>query len=283
MSLDARAGLRGRRIWVVGAGGGGIGTSVARELAAVGADVLAIDRDGPALEPTLAPLEAGAGALRGRVVDATERAPMEALFRDEIAAGRPPDGLVDIVGGLARDRFGSIVETTDETFDAVMTLNLRAAWLASQLFARHAIESRRPGRIVQLASIAALQAMPFGAAYAAAKAALLSLMRTQALEWGRHGIRVNAIAAGTIHVPRSPSVDAERDRRVLPLGRRGRPADIAGAALFLLSDLADFVTGQVIAVDGGASIKPSYVDETGLPVFVDDAGMRARLLGADER
>ncbi|MAG31648.1 MAG: short-chain dehydrogenase [Deltaproteobacteria bacterium] len=282
MSLETRLAIRDRVVWVVGAGGGGIGSAVACELAAAGAEVVAIDRDAAALEATLESIHADGNRVHARILDACDRNAMEDLMASERHAGRPPFGLVNIVGGLAADQFGPIVETSDETFDDVLGLNLRAAWLASQIFAREAIAAGSGGSVVQLASIAALEGMPFGAPYSAAKAALISLTRTQALEWGPHGIRVNAIAAGTIHVPRSTSQNPERDRRVLPLGRRGVPADIAGAALFLLSDLSAFVTGQVLAVDGGASAKPSYLDDDGLPVFVEDAALRARLTGATE-
>jgi NAD(P)-dependent dehydrogenase (short-subunit alcohol dehydrogenase family) len=268
---ESMLGLEGGRVWVVGAGGGGIGTVVAAKLARAGASVVAIDRDAEALTP----LDEAAGAVRDRietsVLDAADRDAVEGFGRTEAEAGRWPTGLVHIVGGLMRDRFGRIVDTSDETLEAVFRLNLRSAWLCSQVAARHLIAAGREASFVHLASIAALQGMPFGASYAMA----------QALEWGPHGLRVNTIAAGTISTPRATGSDPERDRRVLPLGRRGRPEDIAGAALFLLSDLAGFVTGQVIAVDGGASIKPSYLGEDGLPVFVEDPVLRARLFGDD--
>jgi NAD(P)-dependent dehydrogenase (short-subunit alcohol dehydrogenase family) len=276
-------GLRDRRIWVVGAGGGGIGTAVAARLAAAGAFVVAIDRDAGALDAIAETAGEARTRIESSVLDAGNRSQVEAFAAREARQDRLPDGLVNIVGGLARDRFGPIVDTSDETLEAVLQLNLRVAWLTSQVFARHSLGTRRSGSIVQLASIAALQGMPFGASYAMAKAALISLTRTQALEWGPHGLRVNAIAAGTIATPRATGTDPERDRRTLPLGRRGRPEDVAGVALFLLSDLAGFVTGQVIAVDGGASIKPSYLGDDGLPVFVDDAELRARLLAEGAR
>ena len=120
--------------------------------------------------------------------------------------------------------------------------------------------------------------MPFGAGYAASKAALLSYTRTMALEWGGYGIRVNAVAPGTIMVPKNQnSQNADRDRRAIPLGRRGTPADVAQAAVFLLSSTSSWITGQTLAVDGGASIKPSYLDDDGLPVFVRDEALRRRL------
>ena len=137
--------------------------------------------------------------------------------------------------------------------------------------------------IVNIASITGFGAMPFGAPYAAAKAAVLSFTRTAAVELGPHGIRVNAVAVGTIRVPQNktgaPPVDTPETKAVLPLGRRGRPEDVAGPVLFLLSDLAAFVTGSVVTADGGASARPGYVDADGLPVFVPEGELRSRLTG----
>lgn len=268
--------LEGQRVWVIGAGGGGIGTAMCRELTAAGADVVAVDRDEAALEPTLAACS-GPGRLIPDVTDALDPEGLAAMAERCRSALGPPTGLVNVVGGLARSRWGSITELPRETFDAVLDLNLRCAWNTSRLFARERIGAGGGGGIVQLTSIAALQGMPFGAVYAAAKAALISLTRTMALEWGSHGIRVNALAAGSIRVPRSDEDEPRRDAAAIPLGRRGTPEDVSGAALFLLSDAAAWVTGQVLVVDGGASILPAYLDEEGLPVFVTDPELRARL------
>jgi NAD(P)-dependent dehydrogenase (short-subunit alcohol dehydrogenase family) len=186
------------------------------------------------------------------------------------------------VGGLHIDQWASTDRLSPETFDAVLALNLRAAFTTSQAVARRLIGAQRPGAIVYIASIAGLSAMPYGAAYAVAKAGLLALARTQAVEWGAYGIRVNAVAGGTVRTPKSESEGASNrpeDVATIPLGRRGTPDEIAGAALFLCSDLATFVTGHALVVDGGASVKPSFVDDENLPVFVRDPTMRARIKG----
>lgn len=273
----ARFALEGRTYWVVGAGGGGIGTAISLALAQEGAHVLAVDRDDTALDATIDGAAELPGRIERRVVDATERDAVETLVAAQTREGVRPAGLVSVVGGLLRDEFARTEHVDDATFDAVLDRNLRPAWLFSQVFAQEAIADGREVAIVHLSSIAALQGMPYGAAYAMAKAALVSLARTQAIEWGPRGVRVNTIAGGTIRTPRSTDTDPELDRRVLPLGRRGTTRDIANAALFLLSDLASWITGEVLAVDGGASIKPSYLDDTGLSAFVQDDAIRARL------
>jgi NAD(P)-dependent dehydrogenase (short-subunit alcohol dehydrogenase family) len=271
--------LDGRGVIVVGAGGGGIGTAIARELAAAGAVVTAVDRDPDALALTEQAVAEVDGACLPRVADAADPEQIRALIESSAAHEAPLKGLVNVVGGLPIDRWQPLIDYSEETLDTLLESNLKIALRSSRAFARKLSEIGSSGSIVQIATIAALQAMPFGAGYAASKAALLSLSRTMALEWGALGIRVNAVSPGTIQVPRNEgSGETDRDRAVIPLGRRGHPKDIAGAVLFLLSDLASWITGQMLAVDGGASIRPGYLDETGLPVFVRNPELRRRLL-----
>ena len=272
-------GLRDRSVVVVGAGGGGIGTAICAALAAVGARVVAVDRDPARLADAERAVAAEGAGCTPEIADAGDREQVAALVARVREAHGSLFGLVNVVGGLPLERWEPLLRYADATLDGLLDTNLRCAFLTSQALARELERQRSGGSIVQIASIAALHGMPYGAGYALAKAALLSLARTMALEWGPLAIRVNCVAPGTIRVPRAQAADdPARDRAVLPLGRRGAPQDIAGAVLYLLSDLSAWVTGQVLAVDGGASVKPAYLDEAGLPVFVSDAALRARLL-----
>lgn len=272
--------LSGRGVVVVGAGGGGIGTAIARLVASEGAFVTAVDRDEAALAQAMAAIEAVGGKGQPCLVDVSSASGARDAMERAARGGAPLHGLVTVVGGMLPSHWASLLDYTEDNLDSLLRSNLKVAFLASQAFARAQASAKRPGSIVQIATISALQGMPFGAGYATAKAGLIALMRTMTLEWGPLGIRVNAVAPGTIQVPRNAgSGELPEDRAVIPMGRRGRPEDIAGAVLFLLSDLAEWISGQVIPVDGGASVRPGYLDETGLPVFVRDPAMRKRLLG----
>jgi NAD(P)-dependent dehydrogenase (short-subunit alcohol dehydrogenase family) len=282
-AIEDRLGLRGRAVVVAGAGGGGIGTAVCRVLAEAGVAVAAIDLGREQLEVAERVVADSGGRIVPLVADLRE--PDQVTRAVDAAAGElgPLHGLVHVAGGL-QNRWGSVLATAPETFDAIVRLNLHAAFLSSQAVARHLAEQATPGSIVHVASIAGLASMPFGAAYGAGKAGMMALMRTEAVEWAARGIRVNAVACGTIRTPRSDehapdTADTDAERDAIPLNRRGLPDDIAGAALFLLSDLAAFVSGHVLVVDGASSVKPSYLDADNLPVFVHDDALRARLRG----
>ena len=275
--IGERLNLSGRSVVVAGAGGGGIGTAVCRFLAEAGATVVAWDLDPDRLAVSERALRDLNGPHHFAVVDVRDADAVDQAVR---AAGRL-HGLVHVAGGLPPDQWAPLLEVTPAVFDEVIHLNLASAFVTSKAVAAQLVEHGTGGSIVHIASIAGLSAMPFGAAYSAAKAGMIALTRTAALEWGPFGIRVNAVAPGTVRVPRNRSESAGEDtveeRTAIPLGRRGEPEDIAGAVVFLLSDLAGFVTGQVLAVDGGSSARPSYLDAANLPVFVRDAGLRARL------
>ena len=273
-------GFEGRATVVVGAGGGGIGTAIATDVARAGGRVIAVDRDEPSLARVVEAIEASGGHVTPVVCDAREEEAVARLFEQVSQEDEELFGLVNVVGGLPLARWRPLLDYEVADLESLLETNLHIALRTSIAFARARRQAGGAGSIVQIASIAALQGMPFGAGYSASKAALLSLTRTMALEWGTLGLRVNAVAPGTIRVPSNEAEsDPERDRHAIPLGRQGIPSDIAGAVLFLLSDLAQWITGQVLAVDGGVTVKPSYLDDEGLPVFVQDEAIRRQLRG----
>ena len=282
MTVRDRLALDGRVVVVAGAGGGGIGTEVCRAVAEAGALVAAIDIDTTRIElAERAVVDAGSRCV-SIVADACDPAQVAGGL-DEAASLGPLYGLVHVAGGMRTEQWSPVAAGDVDTFDEVVGLNLRAAYVTSSAITARLVAQGSGGSIVHLASLAGISAMPFGAAYAAAKAGVLALTRTMALELGRHGVRVNAVAAGTVRTPKnrvtSTAEDRPEERAAIPLGRRGAPADVAGAVLFLLSDLAAYVTGQALVVDGGSSVRPSYLGPDDLPVFVHDDALRARLLG----
>ena len=234
--------LHGRVALVTG-GGGGIGGAVGTLLLAAGARVVSLDhaeRAGPAGVVSIA-------------CDVTRQEQLEAalgqLLREQ--------GRLDLVvhcAGLTRD--GVLWKLSSDDWRAVMTANLDSAFYLLH-GAVPALRAAGGGAVVLVSSINAERGKAGQANYAASKAGLNALARTAARELGRFGIRVNAIAPGWVETPMTAALPEELRRRALAetaLGRLGRPEDVAGAVLFLCSELARHVTGQVLRVDGGQLI-----------------------------
>jgi NAD(P)-dependent dehydrogenase (short-subunit alcohol dehydrogenase family) len=280
--------LDGRRVIVAGAGGGGIGTTVCRFIAEAGASVTALDVDPERLPDVEAALAGTPGEHRTKVVDLLDTAQVERAVDEAASDGPPLYGLVQVAGGLFTPQWAPIAKVAPDVIDDVFALNFKAAVLTSRAVARHLVDAGTPGSIVAIASVAGLLAMPYGFAYSASKAALMSFVRSAAIEWGSEGVRINAVAPGSINTPKSrrgapvAADDNPAERAAVPLERRGRSEDIAGAVLFLLSDLASWVTGQTLPVDGGNSIRPSFLDEENLPVFVHIPEIRAIMRGGPD-
>jgi NAD(P)-dependent dehydrogenase (short-subunit alcohol dehydrogenase family) len=243
------------RVAIITGGGTGIGAETARVFAAHGARGIVLaartqaNLDAVAHEISTAS-SARVLAVRTDVKD--EDSVVAMVERAQRELGRI-DVLVNNAGGT---RMGPLEATPTRGWDAAFALNARGPFLCTREVGRHMI-AQRSGSIVNISSDAGVSGVKHGAGYSAAKAALQMLTRVSAAEWGRHGIRVNCIAVGLVASERAvegwklAGIDPEKIAASTPLGRPGRPADIAYPILFLASDAAAFVTGQTLAVDGG--------------------------------
>jgi NAD(P)-dependent dehydrogenase (short-subunit alcohol dehydrogenase family) len=245
--------LTGRVAIVTGAGTG-IGTQMAEALAELGADVVLCARRPERCEVVaveLARLGVRALALRCDVSDKTE---VDALVERTVAEF----GRIDVVVNNAGTSWGSpAVDHPLDAWQKVIGVNLTGVFLMSQAAARVMIE-QGGGKIINISSVAADGSLPpelmDAAAYTASKGGVNSLTRELAVKWARYGIMVNAIAPGWFPSEMSKGLLAEREEGLLaeiPMGRFGGPDDLKGAVAFLASSASDFVTGQVLAVDGG--------------------------------
>ncbi len=238
--------LDGRAMIVVGAGQG-MGRQTAHALASVGAQVICVD-----LKDDLAAQVAAEVGGIACVADATTAAGVDEIAKVAAGAGAPLHGLVDIIGMA---RWARIQNISDADFQWAIDVNYTHAFRLTRKFGPILAELGG-GSLVFVASISGTSSAPYHAVYGSAKAGLLSLVRTAAVEFGPTGVRVNAVSPGTTATPRMIAnrrrSDAGESRPVEPLGRVGRTADIAAAALFLTSPLAAHITGQNLTVDGGA-------------------------------
>jgi NAD(P)-dependent dehydrogenase (short-subunit alcohol dehydrogenase family) len=266
--------LGGSSALVIGGGGGGIGTAVVDVLARAGADVAVISFVAAHAADSVALVESLGGRAASAVLDVTDETALVSAIAELATAVGPFRYLVNVVGGALADDWHRTSEYDMDAFDRLVARNLRYAVVSCREVAHRLIELGAPGSIVNLSSAAA-RGTPLLAAYGASKAALESFGRTMALEWAPYGIRVNAVAPGTIKTPRAGSTDmADAAAKEIPLGRRGDPVDIANAALFLLSDMAAYITGVTLGVDGGTAMGNRAGDT--LPTFVTNPVVRAR-------
>jgi NAD(P)-dependent dehydrogenase (short-subunit alcohol dehydrogenase family) len=244
--------LAGKRALVTGAQQG-IGRAVALALAREGADVAVNFLDDRAAAEAVAG-EARALGRRALVVqaDVARRAEVEAMVAAVVAGLGPPDVLVNNAGVFPRSPF---LELDEGEWDHVLGVNLKGSFLTAQAAARAMVAAGRPGAIVNLAS-SAVRGDPRGVHYSSSKAGVVGLTRAMALALAPHGIRVNAIAPGLTDTaqPRYGNTEAQIAARAreVPLGRMAQPDEIARVAVFLASDDAAFVTGEVVHANGGA-------------------------------
>lgn len=267
--------LQDRVVLVVGAGGGGIGSSVCHRVAEAGGDVVAIGNDADHLATVAAEIVERSQRAETALVDVSDKAALRAAIDAGAEKLGTIDGVVNVVGGATPQYWHRLEDYPMESLDHLLTVNLRYALVSCQQVAKALIASEQSGSFVNISSIAS-KGQPLLSGYGAAKAGLDSLGRAMASEWGRYGIRVNGVAPGTINTPRSGRKpgDVDEASKSIALGRRGTPDDIADVVLFLLSDLSAYISGQTIDVDGGpsrAGLAPS-----GLPVFVTNPAIRER-------
>lgn len=241
-------------------------------LTACGADVGVVTIDPDHARDSASRIEDSHRRASAQVADVRDPAGLVAALDSIEGDLGTPTLLVNVVGGAGVDDWWRARDVPLDAFDRIMDRNVRYALTTCQWAARGMIADGVGGAIVNVSSIST-RAVPLLAPYGAAKAALEAMGRTMAAEWGPHGIRVNAVAAGTVKTPRAGTSDLDEASRSIPTQRRGVPADIAHAAMFLLSDLAANVTGQTLTVDGGQSL--GAVGES-VPVFVTNPAIRAR-------
>ena len=243
-------GLENRKALVIG-GGQGMGESSARFLARAGCDVALVDVVAERAERVAGVVD-GLGRRGIAIIgDVLDDAQIPRIVADAETRLGGLDVMVSIVGAAA---WGSLLDTTAAVWDQQLHLNLRYFFLIAKEVAATMIKRGSPGAIVGIASVDGQRASPMRGAYGAAKAGLISLVQTMAVEWAPHHIRVNAIAPGHIVTPRLYDTPQRADlyaHSLIPMRHRGETDDIAKAALFLASDMARYITGTTLDVDGG--------------------------------
>jgi len=241
--------LKGK-VSIITGGGRGIGFAIAETLAAAGSDVVVFDVIDADLEVAGKSLEAKDVKVLTEKVDVTDGEAVQAAVEKVAETMGSIDVLVNNAG-ITRD--GLLLTMSDEEWDLVLSVNLKGTFNMIRAAGRQMLR-QRSGSVINLASVSGLLGSPGQANYAASKAGVIALTKTSAREFGKRGIRVNAVAPGFIETQMTavlPDAVKETYLKVTPLRRAGQPLDVARAVLFFASDASEFITGQVLNVDGG--------------------------------
>ena len=242
----------GSKVAVVVGGTSGIGRAIAHGFAQAGANVIPTSRRADQVDIAAREIEElGRRTLRV-TSDVADRASLERVLAEALNAFGQVDILVNSAG---RTKRAPTVDFSEDDWNAIIDTNLTGTLRACQVFGRHMLE-RQSGSVINIASLSTFVALHEVAAYSASKAAVGSLTKSLAVEWSNRGVRVNAIAPGVFRTALNQKLldETERGREFLlrtPMRRFGNVDELAGAAIFLASDAASFVTGEIITVDGG--------------------------------
>jgi NAD(P)-dependent dehydrogenase (short-subunit alcohol dehydrogenase family) len=259
-------GLEGHVVVIIG-GTAGLGLSAATACLAAGASVVALGRSGPSASQAKDVLAERAEVL---TADATDPAAAEQAIGVALSTYGRLDALYHVAGGSGRRHGdGPLHELTDEGLDFTLRLNLTSMIYSNRAAVRHWLAEGRPGVVLNMGSVLGSSPSPRYFAthtYAAAKAAIVGFTRSCAAYYAPHGIRFNVIAPGLVETPMAKRAAGDREilqfisgKQPLDGGRMGRPDDLDAAVVMLLSDASRFITGQVLAVDGGWSVSEGQV------------------------
>lgn len=243
--------LTGKTAVIIG-GTSGIGRAIAHGMAEAGADVVATSNLLDKVEEVAAEIEERGRKTLRVTCDVRDRSSLQRVSDETLAAFGKVDILVNCAGITKR---APTIDYPEETWDDIFDINLKGTLRACQIFGRHFIE-RKYGKIINIASLSSFVALFEVAPYAASKAAVASLTKSLAVEWAPYNINVNAIAPGNFPTDLNRKLlnETARGQEFLtrtPMKRFGKVEELAGAAIFLASDAASYVTGEVLCVDGG--------------------------------
>ena len=243
--------LTGRVAVVIG-GTSGIGRAIAHGLAQAGADVVCTSRRAEEVDKAASEIESFGRRSVRCVSDVSSRESLDNLLAESVAGLGKVDILVNSAGRTKRE---PTLDQSEDDWNAVLETNLNGTLRSCQVFGRHMLENGY-GRIINIASLSSFVSLFEVAAYSASKAAVAALTKSLAIEWAKNGVNVNAIAPGVFRTALNTKLldETPRGHEFLsrtPMGRFGKVEELAGAAVFLASDAASFVTGEVVVVDGG--------------------------------